>query len=167
MVAAAALALVLVACGPPAQDTVLVHSSDPALRTQVAELLPKLAEMGNFFPREVRSGACQEVVKTEGFSLHDYPVLTCCPQDGGPFMTLPMVFSKNPVTGKGNCGMYRLQVFDERTTIGMVRLYAKEASQKLDKLFKEIGQRDDDTSKHISDDFAQSAKNQLDAVFSD
>ncbi len=80
------------------------------------KMLPKLAEMGSFFPREVRSGACQQVVKTEGFSLRDYPVLTCWPQDAGPFITLPMVFSKNPITGKRNCGMYRLQIFDERTT---------------------------------------------------
>ncbi len=80
------------------------------------KMLPKLAEVGSFFPREVRSGACQEVVKTEGFSLYDYPVLTCWPQDAGPFVTLPMVFSRNPISGKRNCGMYRLQVFDERTT---------------------------------------------------
>ena len=80
------------------------------------KMLPKLAEIGNFFPREVRSGACQEVVKTEDFSLYDYPVLTCWPQDAGPFITLPMVFSRNPISGKRNCGMYRLQVFDERTT---------------------------------------------------
>ena len=80
------------------------------------KMLPKLAEVGNFFPREVRSGACQEVVKTEDFSLYDYPVLTCWPQDAGPFITLPMVFSRNPISGKRNCGMYRLQVFDERTT---------------------------------------------------
>ncbi len=80
------------------------------------KMLPKLAEMGSFFPREVRSGACQQVVKTDAFSLRDYPVLTCWPQDAGPFITLPMVFSKNPITGKRNCGMYRLQIFDERTT---------------------------------------------------
>ena len=80
------------------------------------KMLPKLAEIGAFFPKIVAKGACQEVVKTEGFSLHDYPVLTCWPGDGGPFITLPMVFSRNPDTGKRNCGMYRLQVFDERTT---------------------------------------------------
>jgi 4-hydroxy-3-polyprenylbenzoate decarboxylase len=54
--------------------------------------------------------------QTSGFSLYDYPVLTCWPGDGGPFITLPMVFSRNPETGKRNCGMYRMQVFDERTT---------------------------------------------------
>ena len=80
------------------------------------KMLPKLAELGSFFPKEVSSGPCQEVVKTDGFSLYDYPVLKCWPQDGGPFITLPLVFSRNPVTGKRNCGMYRLQIYDERTT---------------------------------------------------
>jgi 4-hydroxy-3-polyprenylbenzoate decarboxylase len=80
------------------------------------KMLPKLAEMGAFFPKIVTKGACQEIVKTENFSLRDYPVLTCWPGDGGPFITLPMVFSRNPETGKRNCGMYRLQVFDDRTT---------------------------------------------------
>jgi 4-hydroxy-3-polyprenylbenzoate decarboxylase len=79
------------------------------------KMLPKLAEMGAFFPKIVSKGACQEVIKTE-FSLYDYPVLTCWPDDAGPFITLPMVFTKNPETGKRNCGMYRMQVFDERTT---------------------------------------------------
>jgi 4-hydroxy-3-polyprenylbenzoate decarboxylase len=80
------------------------------------KMLPKLAEVGSFFPRIVSKGACQEVVKTSGFSLFDYPVLKCWPEDGGRFITLPLVFSKNPDTGKRNCGMYRIQIFDERTT---------------------------------------------------
>ena len=80
------------------------------------KMLPKLAEVGSFFPKIVSSGPCKEVIKHDGFSLKDYPVLHCWPQDGGPFITLPLVFSKNPVTGKRNCGMYRMQVYDERTT---------------------------------------------------
>ena len=79
------------------------------------KMLPKLAEMGAFFPRIVSKGPCQEVIKTDGFSLLDYPVLQCWPEDGGRFITLPLVFSRNPDTGKRNCGMYRMQVFDERT----------------------------------------------------
>jgi 4-hydroxy-3-polyprenylbenzoate decarboxylase len=78
-------------------------------------MLPKLAEMGAFVPKVVSKGACQEVVRTDGFSLLDFPVLQCWPEDGGRFITLPMVFSRNPDTGKRNCGMYRMQVFDERT----------------------------------------------------
>src|SRR5947208_16926553 len=80
------------------------------------KMLPKLAEMGAFFPKVVAKGPCQEVVKPDGFSLNDLPVLQCWPQDGGRFITLPMVFSRNPDTGKRNCGCYRLQVFDGATT---------------------------------------------------
>jgi 4-hydroxy-3-polyprenylbenzoate decarboxylase len=80
------------------------------------KMLPKLAEVGSFFPRIVETGPCKEVIDRESFSLRDLPVLHCWPLDGGPFITLPMVFSKNPMTGKRNCGMYRLQVYDERTT---------------------------------------------------
>ena len=79
------------------------------------KMLPKLAEMGAFFPRMVSSAPCQEVVRSERFSLLDYPILQCWPEDGGRFITLPLVFSKNPDTGKRICGMYRMQVFDERT----------------------------------------------------
>jgi len=79
-------------------------------------MLPKLAEMGSFFPKLVKNGPCKEVVKKDGFSLFDYPILKCWPQDAGRFITLPLVFTKNPVTAKRNCGMYRMQVFDERTT---------------------------------------------------
>ena len=80
------------------------------------KMLPKLAEMGSFFPKIVNSGACKEWIRHDDFSLREFPVLHCWPDDGGPFVTLPLVFSKNPETGKRNCGMYRMQVFDERTT---------------------------------------------------
>jgi 4-hydroxy-3-polyprenylbenzoate decarboxylase len=80
------------------------------------KMLPKLADLANFIPKTVRSAACQEVVKTEDFSLLDFPVLQCWPQDAGRFITLPLVFSKDPKTGKRNCGVYRMQVFDETTT---------------------------------------------------
>ena len=79
------------------------------------KMLPKLVEMGAYFPRMVSAGACQEVVRQDNFSLFDYPVLQCWPEDGGRFITLPLVFSKNPDTGKRNCGMYRMQIFDHRT----------------------------------------------------
>ncbi|MCL6543610.1 MAG: menaquinone biosynthesis decarboxylase [Bryobacteraceae bacterium] len=80
------------------------------------KMLPKLAEMGSFFPKTVSTGPCKEVIRRENFSLFDYPILQCWPKDGGRFITLPMVFTRNPETGKRNCGMYRMQVFDERTT---------------------------------------------------
>jgi 4-hydroxy-3-polyprenylbenzoate decarboxylase len=80
------------------------------------KMLPKLAEMGAFFPKVVSSGPCKDVIRRDNFSLAEYPILHCWPQDAGRFITLPMVFTRNPETGKRNCGCYRLQVYDERTT---------------------------------------------------
>src|ERR1700749_4940823 len=80
------------------------------------KMLPKLAEMGAFFPKIVSNGPCKDVIRKDKFSLADLPILRCWPQDAGRFITLPMVFSRNPDTGKRNCGCYRLQVFDGSTT---------------------------------------------------
>ena len=99
-------------------------------------MLPKLAEMGSFFPKKVSSGPCQEVVlKGDQIDLRKLPVLTCWPQDGGPYITLPMVFTKNPETGKRNCGMYRMQVYDERTT-GMHWQTHKQGAEHYRRRFK-------------------------------
>ena len=80
------------------------------------KMLPKLAELGSFFPKTVKSGACQEVVRKQDFSLLEFPVLQCWPKDGGRYITWPLVITKNPETGKRNVGVYRMQIFDERTT---------------------------------------------------
>ena len=80
------------------------------------KMLPKLAEMGSFFPKSVKDGPAKEVILKDKFSLLDFPVLKCWPEDGGRFITMPLVFSLNPDTGKRNCGMYRMQIFDDRTT---------------------------------------------------
>ena len=99
-------------------------------------MLPKLAEMGSFFPKKVSSGPCQEVVlRGDQIDLRKLPVLTCWPQDGGPYITLPMVFTKNPETGKRNCGMYRMQVYDERTT-GMHWQTHKQGAEHYRRRFK-------------------------------
>lgn len=67
-------------------------------------------------PKHVSSGACQEIVQTEDFSLADLPILKCWPKDGGRFITLPNVHTRDPESGARNVGMYRMQVYDERTT---------------------------------------------------
>ena len=75
-------------------------------------LLPKLLEVAKFPPR-VHGGkaACQEVVsKGSDIDLSRLPVITCWPKDGGPYITLPMVISKDPKRGIRNVGMYRVQV---------------------------------------------------------
>lgn len=100
------------------------------------KMLPKLAELSAAFPKMVSSGACKEVVRREGFSLRELPVLHCWPEDAGPFITLPLVFSKNPETGKRNCGMYRMQVFDDRTT-GMHWQTHKQGAEHYRRLLRE------------------------------
>jgi 4-hydroxy-3-polyprenylbenzoate decarboxylase len=80
------------------------------------KMLPKLGELSAAFPKTVSSGPCKEVIRRSDFSLDEFPILHCWPHDGGRFITLPMVFTNNPATGKRNCGMYRMQVFDGQTT---------------------------------------------------
>ena len=79
-------------------------------------LLPKLAKLASFLPKEVNNGICKEVIIKDNPDLGILPVLKCWPGDGGRFITLPMVFTKNPETGTRNVGMYRMQVFDHNTT---------------------------------------------------
>ncbi len=79
------------------------------------KMLPMLAELGKFFPRTVATGPCKEVIKKNGFSLLDFPVLKCWPGDAGRFITLPCVITRDPRTGKRNVGMYRMQIYDEHT----------------------------------------------------
>ena len=73
-------------------------------------------ELKHVPPKTVLSGICQEVVlKGDEIDLTKLPVLTCWPEDGGPFITLPLVFTFDPESGKRNVGMYRMQVYDEKT----------------------------------------------------
>jgi 4-hydroxy-3-polyprenylbenzoate decarboxylase len=76
--------------------------------------LGQLKELASFTPRAVKKGAFSEVV-VEPPDLSRLPVLTTWPGDGGPFITLPVVVTKDR-EGRRNAGMYRLQVYDERTT---------------------------------------------------
>jgi 4-hydroxy-3-polyprenylbenzoate decarboxylase len=78
--------------------------------------LGKLRELASFSPKTVREGPCQEIWLDEP-DLDRLPILTCWPKDGGPFVTLPLVFSKDPRTGVRNCGMYRIQKVDRRTAL--------------------------------------------------
>jgi 4-hydroxy-3-polyprenylbenzoate decarboxylase len=80
-------------------------------------LLPKLPLLRGFFPKRVRRAPVQEVVlKGEAVDLTRLPVLKCWPLDGGPFITLPLVITRDPETGELNLGMYRMQVLDRRST---------------------------------------------------
>jgi 4-hydroxy-3-polyprenylbenzoate decarboxylase len=74
-------------------------------------------------PKQVKEAPCQEIVHETGrgseasdVSLSDLPILKCWPKDGGRFITLPNVHTRDPETGARNVGVYRMQVYDERTT---------------------------------------------------
>ena len=71
--------------------------------------------MGKFFPKEVSTGPCKEVIRKDNLSLNQFPILQCWPKDAGRFITLPCVITRDPKTGKRNVGMYRLQVHDDKT----------------------------------------------------
>jgi 4-hydroxy-3-polyprenylbenzoate decarboxylase len=77
-----------------------------------------LAEVGRFFPRTIaaKDAPCKQVILRENFSVLDFPVLQCWPLDGGRFITLPCVVTRDPKSGKRNVGMYRMQVYDGQTT---------------------------------------------------
>jgi len=97
--------------------------------------LPKLKRFLSIAPKTVKNPPCQQLVyrlgapgalpgaaheatpgATEGLSLSRLPILWSWPADGGRFITLPVVFTRHPVTGKRNVGMYRMHVYDDRTT---------------------------------------------------
>ncbi|WP_035589149.1 menaquinone biosynthesis decarboxylase [Hippea jasoniae] len=75
----------------------------------------KLKQFSKFIPKIVDKAPSQEII-TDDVDLFKFPILKTWPLDGGRFITLPLVFTKNPLTGKQNCGMYRMQVFDKNTT---------------------------------------------------
>ncbi len=106
------------------------------------KMLPLLAEMGKFFPRTVPTGPCKEVIQRENFSLLDFPVLQCWPKDAGRFITLPCVITRDPKSGKRNMGMYRVQVYDERTA-GMHWQRQKIAAEHYRESLRRAAQRAD------------------------
>ncbi|MBX6379641.1 MAG: menaquinone biosynthesis decarboxylase [Thermoflavifilum aggregans] len=79
-------------------------------------LLPTLGKLASWMPVSIKGrGACQEVIMEEP-DLYRLPILTCWPKDGGPFITLPIIHTKDPDTGIRNVGMYRMQVFTKDMT---------------------------------------------------
>ena len=87
----------------------------PAGMLDALKLLPTLNRLRDVMPKTVSDAPCQEVVQRNG-SLDELPILKCWPQDGGKYITLPLVFTRDPESGARNIGTYRMQVFDGRTT---------------------------------------------------
>jgi 4-hydroxy-3-polyprenylbenzoate decarboxylase len=102
-------------------------------------LLPKLGQFASWMPK-VRSGRgeCQEVILAEP-DITKLPVITCWPKDGGPFVTLPVIHTKDPDTHTRNVGMYRMQVFGPTLT-GM-HWHKHKVSAKHFAAYKKMGKR--------------------------
>ena len=97
----------------------IIHMSPPRDLRDMLGMLTTAFSVSRFFPRKSRAKVppCQQVVlKGDDINLFDMPILHCWPQDAGRFITLPLVVTKSLSTQKRNVGMYRMQVFDRRTT---------------------------------------------------
>ncbi len=89
----------------------------PAGIIDKAKALWKLKDIAGLLPRTVKKGACQhQILYGDEVDLSSYPVMTSWPDDAGRFITLPVVVTKDPLTGKQNLGMYRMQVIDRNRT---------------------------------------------------
>jgi 4-hydroxy-3-polyprenylbenzoate decarboxylase len=95
----------------------LVAMDLPGSAWEKLRALARLKDLAALQPRMVTHAPCQEVVLTgDAVDLDAMPILKCWPLDGGRYITLPLVFTRHPATGRRNVGMYRLQVYDKRTT---------------------------------------------------
>lgn len=110
----------------------LLNQAAPKTLLEKFAMLPKLFEFSRYFPKSVKNAPCQEVIEKDNPDLSKFPVLQCWPGDGGRFITLPMVFTKDPETGRQNCGMYRIHIYD-KTTTGMHWHIHKDGARHYDK----------------------------------
>ncbi|MBA4373489.1 MAG: menaquinone biosynthesis decarboxylase [Thermodesulfovibrio sp.] len=130
----------------------LLNQAPPKNLLEKLALLPKLFEMSQYFPKKVSSAPCQEIIEKDNPDLSKFPIIKCWPGDGqitdrntgqpvneGRFITFPMVFTKDPETGRPNCGMYRIHVYDKITT-GMHWHIHKDGARHYDKYAK-LGKR--------------------------
>lgn len=103
------------------------------------KMLPKLGQISSWMPKVVSGkGECQEVVMKNP-DMTKLPVLKCWPEDGGPFVTLPVIHTKDPLTGIRNVGMYRMQVFGPDLT-GM-HWHKHKVSARHYNEYKKLGQK--------------------------
>lgn len=80
------------------------------------KLLPKLGQFASWMPRVINGrGECQQIIMQDP-DITQLPVITCWPKDGGPFVTLPIIHTKDPNNHSRNVGMYRMQVFGPKLT---------------------------------------------------
>ena len=117
----------------------LIKTQPPAGIMDKLRMLFTLKELAGFMPKKIKKAPCQERVLTGGPMLDALPILTCWPHDGGPFITLPIVITRDPDSKTQNYGMYRMQKFDDLST-GMHWQYNKDGARHYRK-YKERGLR--------------------------
>ncbi len=94
----------------------LMNASGEKSFWEKLKILFSLKELASYMPKLTKGKAkCQQNIMQQP-DLNLLPVLKLWPNDVGPFITLPIVHTKDPVTGKRNAGMYRMQIFDSKTT---------------------------------------------------
>jgi 4-hydroxy-3-polyprenylbenzoate decarboxylase len=93
----------------------LIQTKPPESFKDKFRLVTELLRLAAIPPKTVKDGACHEVIHRDP-DLNILPALTCWPGDAGPFITLPIVFSRDPLRGTRNVGLYRMQIFDRQTT---------------------------------------------------
>ena len=103
------------------------------------KMLPTLGSIASWMPKIISGkGECQEVIMKDP-DITKFPVLKCWPEDGGPFVTLPVIHTKDPLTGLRNVGLYRMQVFDPKMT-GM-HWHRHKVSARHFNEYKKLGQK--------------------------
>ncbi|MCX8124691.1 MAG: menaquinone biosynthesis decarboxylase [Spirochaetes bacterium] len=106
----------------------LITMQPPKTITEKIKALLTLKDIAKIMPKEVSKAPCQAHIIKEGALLDALPILTCWPNDGGPFITLPIVITKDPETGIQNAGMYRMHKFNNTST-GMHWQYNKDGAR--------------------------------------
>ena len=112
----------------------------PGSLSDKIKMLFTLKEVADYVPKTVKHAPCHDVILDKNSPLLDaLPILTCWPDDGGPFITLPVVITKDPESGIQNAGMYRMHKYDKATT-GMHWQYNKDGANHFSK-YKDLGKR--------------------------
>lgn len=93
----------------------LLHISPPGSFFDKLRILMDVIRAGSYLPNTVKSAPCQEIILKDDADLEMLPALKCWPEDGGRFITLPVVITKDPESGRRNVGMYRMQIYDSKT----------------------------------------------------
>ena len=119
----------------------LIKMQPPRGLMDKIRMLLQLKDIASLMPKQVSRAACQEQVFDSGPMLDLLPIQTCWPGDGGPFITLPLVITKDPETGIQNMGMYRMHKYDNTST-GMHWQYNKDGARHYEK-YKKLGKRMD------------------------